>query len=84
MPLHVYRSIYASGSIPQQWKPIRGGTIKYPIRERELNSIFVHFYLGNGEKSLRWVTQVEAHYFEHESGHVAGVKFFPSESYQSE
>jgi len=32
MPLHVYKSIDASGSIPEEWKPTWGGTIKYPVR----------------------------------------------------
>jgi len=32
MPLHVYQSIDASGSIPEEWKPTWGGTIKYPVR----------------------------------------------------
>jgi hypothetical protein len=74
MPLHVYpSSIHESGSIPSGWEPIKGGTIKYPVRNAALRG-----YL----RELKWQKVIkagnigEAHYFEHESGQVAGVKFF--------
>ncbi len=34
MPLNLYPDIYASGSVPQGWRPSRGGTLKYPVRNR--------------------------------------------------
>jgi len=34
MPLHLYPDVYASGSVPQNWTPLRGGALKYPVRNR--------------------------------------------------
>ena len=34
MPLNLYPDIHASGSVPQNWIPVRGGTLKYPVRNR--------------------------------------------------
>ncbi|MBI4488439.1 MAG: hypothetical protein HY694_05095 [Deltaproteobacteria bacterium] len=34
MPLRLYPNVYASGLAPHGWTPSRGGTIKYPVRNR--------------------------------------------------
>jgi hypothetical protein len=32
MPLRLYPDVRASGVVPDTWFPIRGGTIKFPVR----------------------------------------------------
>ena len=76
MPLHVYRSIYNSGAIPAEWKPIRGGTIKYPVRNVALRNYLRELLPGRWQKTIKQGNTGEVHYFEHESGQVAGVKFY--------
>lgn len=75
MPLHVYRSIYGSGAIPAEWKPVRGGTIKYPVRNLALRTYLRELLPGRWQKTIKQGNTGEVHYFEHESGQVAGVKF---------
>lgn len=79
MPLHVYSSVRASGSIPDDWVPIKGGTIKYPVRNAALRDYLRKLLPGRWRKVIKAGNIGEVHYFEHESGQVAGVKFFPSE-----
>ncbi len=76
MPLHVYPSVLASGSIPDGWEPIKGGTIKYPVRNAALRNYLRELLPGKWQKVIKAGNNGEAHYFEHESGQVAGVKFF--------
>lgn len=76
MPLYLYPNVYASGSVPLGWSPIRGGTVKYPIRNRAVMSVLRNLRAGNWKKVIKKGNTGEVHYFEHESGHVAGVKFF--------
>jgi hypothetical protein len=75
MALNVYPSIYASGSVPSEWWPVRGGTVKYPVSNplvlRELRRTLG----GRWRKVIRKGNIGEVHYFEHTSGSVAGVKF---------
>jgi hypothetical protein len=80
MPLHVYPSVHASGSIADGWKPIKGGTIKYPARNAALRGYLRKLLPGKWQKVIKAGNIGEAHYFEHESGQVAGVKFFPGET----
>jgi hypothetical protein len=80
MPLHVYPSVSASGSIPEGWEPIKGGTIKYPVRNAALRSYLRKLLSGKWQKVIKAGSIGEAHYFEHESGQVAGVKFFRNEA----
>jgi hypothetical protein len=42
-------------------------------------AIFDNYCREVGARLLRLAITGEAHYFEHKSGKVAGVKFFPSE-----
>jgi hypothetical protein len=80
MPLHIYPNIRASRSIPDSWEPIKGGTIKYPVRNEALRSHLREQLPGKWRKVIKAGNLGEAHYFEHESGQVAGVKFFPGET----
>ena len=73
MPLRVYPGVHASGSIPNGWEPIKGGTIKYPVRNVALRSYLRELLPGKWQKVIKAGNIGEA---EHESGQVAGVKFF--------
>lgn len=77
MPLHVYPDIYASGSVPSGWTPIQGGTIKYPVRNAAVLRHLRQLLSGRWQKVIKEGDSGEVHYFEHASGQVAGVKFFP-------
>lgn len=76
MPLNLYSDIYASGSVPKDWTPVRGGTIKYPVRNRAVSRELRLLHVGKWRKVIKQGNFGEVHYFEHESGSVAGVKFF--------
>lgn len=77
MPLHLYSDIYASGSIPEAWTPRKGGTLKYPVRNPRVRHYLRQLLAGKWQKVIRIGDIGEVHYFEHASGEVAGVKFFP-------
>lgn len=76
MPLNLYPDVYASGSVPSGWTPVRGGTIKYPVRNRSVLRVLRALSIGRWQKVIKQGNSGEVHYFEHESGNVAGVKFF--------
>jgi hypothetical protein len=76
MPLHVYPNIYASGSVPQNFTPTRGGSLKYPVRNAEVLRHLRSLLSGKWQKVIKQGSIGEVHYFEHESGQVAGVKYF--------
>lgn len=76
MPLNVYSDIYASGSVPQGWKPNRSGTVKYPVRNRRVLQELRRLRAGRWQKVIKTGNLGEVHYFEHRSGNVAGVKFY--------
>ena len=78
MPLNLYPDIYASGSVPQGWMPIRGGVVKYPVRNWSVLRELRRLRKGSWKKVIKPGNFGEVHYFEHESGSVAGVKFYPS------
>jgi len=77
MPLNIYPDIYASGSVPQGWTPVRGGTVKYPVRNRAVLRELRRLRPGRWRKVIKQGNHGEVHYFEHRSGSVAGVKYFP-------
>lgn len=77
MPLHLYSDVRDSGSVPQGWVPVRGGTIKYPVRNPEVLRYLRELLPGKWQKVIKKGNTGEVHYFEHSSGRVAGVKFFP-------
>jgi hypothetical protein len=76
MPLHLYPDVYASGSVSPDWQPTRGGTLKYPVRNRAVLRELRRLRSGRWQKVIKQGNSGEVHYFEHSSGHVAGVKFF--------
>ena len=76
MPLNVYQSLRASGSVPEGWKPRRGRTLKFPVRNLAVRRTLRQLRPGRWRKVLKQGNLGEVHYFEHESGRVAGVKFF--------
>jgi hypothetical protein len=75
MPLNIYPNVYASGSVPDNWTSIQGGTIKYPVRNRAVLRELRRLRHGRWKKVIKLGTFGEVHYFEHETGWVAGVKF---------
>ena len=77
MPLNLHPSVYASKSVPADWRPIRGHTLKYPVRNSAVLREIRRLRPGRWQKVIKAGNSGEVHYFEHESGAVAGVKFFP-------
>jgi len=77
MPLHLYNDVYASGSVPAGWTPTKSGTIKYPVRNRSVLRYLRQLAPGRWQKVIKKGNTGEVHYFEHASGKVADVKFFP-------
>jgi len=52
MPLHLYPNVLASGSVPAQWKPIKGGTLKYPVRNQEVLDYLRQLIPGKWQKVI--------------------------------
>jgi hypothetical protein len=80
MPLYLYKDVYASGSIPAGWAPIQGGTIKYPVRNAAVHRYLRQLLPGKWQKVIKKGNMGDVHYFEHASGQVADVKFFPAQA----
>jgi len=80
MPLHLYRDVYDSGSVPPEWAPTLGGTIKYPVRNPAVGRYLRQLLPGRWQKVIKQGDSGEVHYFEHASGQVAGVKYFPKDT----
>ncbi len=80
MPLHLYPDVHASGSVPAGWTPIQGGTIKYPVRNADVLRHLRQLLSGRWQKVIKKGDSGEVHYFEHASGQVAGVKFYPKQA----
>jgi hypothetical protein len=79
VPLHLHPNIYASGSVSKEWKPTKGGSIKYPVRNPMVRRYLQQMLAGKWQKVIKKGSGGEVHYFEHSSGQVAGVKFFPDQ-----
>ena len=77
MPLHLYPDVYASGSVPAGWIPTKGSTIKYPVRNPAVLRYLRQLLGGRWQKVIKQGNSGEVHSFEHASGHVAGVKYYP-------
>jgi len=77
MPLHLYPNVYASGTVPGNWRPTTSGTIKYPVRNLAVRRYLRDLLPGKWQKVIKKGGIGEVHYFEHASGQVAGVKYFP-------
>ena len=52
MPLYLYPNVYASGSVPLGWMPIRGGTVKYPVRNRAVMRVLRNLRAGIWKKVI--------------------------------
>jgi hypothetical protein len=78
MPLHLYESIRHSAVVPDGWRPFGTKTIKYPVRNHQLRAYLRTLRPGRWRKVIKLGLGGEVHYLEHESGTVAGVKFFPT------
>jgi len=76
MPLHLYRDVFASGSVPAGWIPNKGGALKYPVRNLKLLGYLRELLPGRWQKVIKYGNTGEVHYFEHGSEQVADVKFF--------
>ena len=79
MPLHLYPNVYASGSVPAGWQPLPGQSVKYPVRNPRVLRYLRQLLAGQWRKVIKKGTTGDVHYFEHASGRVAGVKFFPGQ-----
>lgn len=77
MPLHLYPDVYSSGSVPSGWVPAIGGTIKYPVRNPAVHRYLRQLLPGRWQKVIKQGNRGDVHYFEHASGQVAGVKYYP-------
>ena len=80
MPLHLSPDVYASGSVPPGWMPMRGGIVEYQVR-----NLIVRLYLrqllpGRCQKVIKQSDSGAVHYFEHASGQVAEGKYYPHEA----
>jgi hypothetical protein len=51
--------------------------IKYPVRNKAVLRYLRSLLPGRWQKVIKKGTPGEVHYFEHESGQVAGVKYLP-------
>jgi hypothetical protein len=79
MPLHLYPNVFASGSVPAEWLPVKRWNDQYPVRNQVVRQYLRRLLLGKWQKVIKQGNLGDAHYFEHESGQVAGVKFFPTQ-----
>ena len=77
MPLNLYPSVSASGSVPLDWKPVKGGALKYPVRNEAVSHELQRLRSGKWQKVIKQGNIGEVHYFEHSSGAAADVKYFP-------
>jgi len=75
MPLNLHPNVRASGLVPKGWMPRRGAALKYPVRNRAVLRELRRLRAGRWKKVIKQGNVGEMHYFEHESGVVAGVKF---------
>jgi len=80
MPLNLYPDVYASGSVPEGWIPNQGGALKYPVHNLKVLQHLRQLLPGRWQKVIKGGNTGEVHYFEHSSGQVAGVKFFPGQA----
>ena len=78
MPLHVYTDVYASDSVPLGWVPTKGGTLKYPVRNPAVRRYLRQLLPGRWQKVIKQGNSGAVYYFEHASGQVAGVKYYPN------
>lgn len=76
MPLQLFPNVYATGALPKGWKPNKGDTRKYPVRNRKVRTALRQMLPGRWQKVIKKGNLGEIHFFEHSSGAVANVKYF--------
>jgi hypothetical protein len=76
MPLNVFPNIHASGSVPKGWSPSRQSPKKFLVYNKDLLRYLRSLLPGKWRKVIKMGTTGDVHYFEHQSGQVADVKFF--------
>ena len=62
MPLNLYPNVHASGSVPTGWVPIKGGTIKYPVRNDQLRLYLRGLLPGKWQNVIKDGNSGEIHY----------------------
>jgi len=67
MALYVYRDVHASGSVSADWTAFKGGTLKYPVRNRAVSRYLRELLPGAWHKVIKNGSSGEVHYFEHAS-----------------
>jgi hypothetical protein len=80
MALHIFRSIADSGSVPNDWKPNSKSGVTFRVRNKRLLRYLRELRCGRWCKVLKGGSTGEVHFFRHESGVVAGVKFIPKDA----
>jgi hypothetical protein len=53
MALNLYPNVYASRSVPAGWKPVRGGTLKYPVRNAAVLAALRAMLPGTWQKVIK-------------------------------
>jgi hypothetical protein len=56
---------------------MKGGALKYPVKDKQLLQYLRTLVPGQWQKVIKQGNIGEVHYFEHKSGQVADVKYFP-------
>jgi hypothetical protein len=50
MPLKLFPNVYSAGIVPADWKPKKGGMVKYPVKNQAVFKILQELFQGNGKK----------------------------------
>ena len=66
--------------MPAGWIPDKGGVLKYPVRNPAVLRHLRQLLPGKWQKVIKKGNTGDVHYFEHASGQVADVKYFPSQA----
>jgi hypothetical protein len=69
--------VEASGSVPAGRTAVKGGALKYPVRNAAVLRHLRQLLAGEWQKVIKKWNTGDEHYFEHASGREAGGKFFP-------
>jgi len=81
MPLNLYVTIFESGSVPDGWKPVKHGTTRYSVSDSSVLAYLQTLLPGKWEKVVSVGRPGNVHYFQHVTGHVAGVKHYEKRSF---
>ena len=76
MPLNLCPNIRASGSVPAGWVAHKQSPRKFPVYDSDVLQHLRSLSPGKWQKVIKTGNAGDVHYFEHQSGNVAGVKFY--------